>query len=190
MMRRLLAIAVFSLPAPLTAAPDYQAACAVPVAAEFVRRLDDWHAGLGERAVQALPSLREVSDLRVRMDRLQRAWQLQRLAWAAEHDPDRVELGQGIPTALAMAWSEALEAQLRSAEPDYADLRAQWRTAERAERRHPKREALQRVLRERVLNSPAYVESARTLAERVAPLNERWRACAALDRPRVQSLTE
>lgn len=172
------------------AAESYQARCAVPVAERFVRLVDDWHASLGERAVGLSPNLREISDLRVRLERLERAWKLQRFAWAAEHAADRIDLSGGVPTGLELDWDENLEGRLRTAEPDYADLREQWRNAEQAERRHPRRNALQRTLRERVLNTAAHAEVARKLMDEVTPLNQRWRDCAVMDKPKAQSLTE
>lgn len=189
-LRHLLIGCLLSTSLPLSAADSAQARCAVPTISRYASTLTLWQQQLAEQIAVGNPALTEAAELRSRLHGLALQQQAARFRWLADQAPERLQLDQGISGAVTFDWSEEEERRLRSGEPDYRDLQRELLETDAAERRHPRRTALQTFLSEGYLGGADYQRLAQGLLPALIELDGELARCASQTRRPQRSLTE
>lgn len=175
---------------PLAAADSSQARCAVPTVSRYATALSLWQQSLAEQIAASNPALIEAAELRSRLHSLTLQQQAARFRWLAMQTPERLQLTQGVSGAVTFDWGESEEQRLRAGEPDYRDLQRKLAETDAAERRHPKRSALQDLLSHGYLNGADYQRLAQGLLPTLVELDGELARCARQKARSSRSLTE
>lgn len=175
---------------PLAAADSSQSRCAVSTISRYASALTLWQQDLAEQIAASKPALAEAAELRSKLHGLSLQQQAARFSWLAKQAPERLQLQQGISGAVTFDWSEADEQRLRVGEPDYRDLQRKLLETDAAERRHPKRSALQDFLSDAYLGSADYQRLATGLLPTLIELDKELAHCARQAPRSSRSLTE
>lgn len=181
---------LLALSLPLAAADSSQARCAVPTVSRYASAITLWQQSLAEQIGASKPALTEAAELRAKLHSLTLQQQAARFRWLAKQAPERLQLSQGISGAVTFDWSETEDQRLRAGEPDYRDLQRTLAEVDAAERRHPRRSALQDFLSQGYLSGDDYQRLAQSLLPTLIELDEELARCAKQAPRASRSLTE
>lgn len=186
----LLTAFLLSLIPPAAAVDRSQASCAVGAISLYSEAMAAAVTGSAQLIAEQRPSLAEIAELHGQLQAAAAQRQQLQFKWAARHDPQRLNLAQGVAGAALLPWSADDEQRLQSGEPDYKDLSREHARLRKQVDAHPDNARFYAYLRGGFLKSPDYLASVSGLGQAVLSAEAELQRCAQIAARPQRSLTE
>lgn len=188
--RLLLTVFLLGLTPAAAAVDRAQASCAVSAISLYSEAMAAAVTDSAQLIADQQPGLAGIAELHGKLQAAAAQRQQHQFKWAARHDPQRLNLTQGVASAALLPWSAADEQRLQAGEPDYQDLSREHARLRKQVDAHPKNAAFYAYLGDGILKSPDYLSSIAGLGKAVTRADQELQRCAEIAARPKRSLTE